>query len=96
MNSATSTTLSIRLDSALKKQSQQILNRLGMDISSATKIFLTQIVQRKAIPFEIRTQNGFTHSFEKSLIKDKSDFEKNRNKSKKYKDIKTLVADLGL
>lgn len=86
------TTLSIRLDSTLKKQSQQVLDQLGMDISSATKIFLTQVVQRKAIPFDIRTENGFTPSFEKALIKDRLDFEK--NKSKIYKDVKSLILDL--
>lgn len=90
------TTLSIRLDNKLKSDSQKVFKELGLDISSATKLFLTQVVNRKAIPFEIRTVNGFTPAFEQELLDDIADIKKNPQNYKAYSDVKELMSDLGL
>ena len=89
-----STTLSIRLDTKLKKQSQVTLKKLGLDISSATKLFLTQVVEHKAIPFPIRTINGFTPEFEAEILAESAHMRKNPNLYKKYTNVKELVKDL--
>ena len=90
------TTLSIRLDNKLKKDSKKVFKELGLDISSATKLFLTQVVNRKALPFEVRTVNGFTPAFEQEILDDIVDMKKNRHKYKAYTDVKELMKDLGL
>ena len=89
------TTLSIRLDAKLKTDSQKVFKDLGLDISSATKLFLTQVVNRKAIPFKIRTVNGFTPEFEQELLADIADIKKNPQNYKAYTDVKELMNDLG-
>ena len=88
------TTLSIRLDTKLKKDSQKVFKDLGLDISSATKLFLTQVVNRKAIPFEIRTVNGFTPAFEQEILADLADLKKNKHKYKAYTSAKELMDDI--
>ncbi len=44
----------INLDPDLKKSAQELFSALGMDLTTAVTIFLTQSVREQAIPFEIR------------------------------------------
>ncbi len=44
----------INLDSELKKSAQELFASLGMDLTTAVTVFLTQSVREQAIPFEIR------------------------------------------
>jgi DNA-damage-inducible protein J len=88
------TTLSIRLDQNLKRDSQKVFKKLGMDISSATKIFLTQVVNTESIPFKIRTVNGFTPEFELGILEELKDIKDNPQNYKKYKSGKEIVSDI--
>ena len=65
--------IQIRLDDTLKAQAQQITANLGMDVATAVRIFLTQMVREKALPFtpSMATQksNENTQSYEEWLRK---------------------------
>lgn len=52
--------LQIRIDSKTKNEAKKVLDGLGMDMSSAVKIFFRQIIITKNFPCEIRDENGFT------------------------------------
>ena len=43
----TSTNINVRTDGELKAKAQNVLNRLGMDMSTAINIYLVQIVEKK-------------------------------------------------
>lgn len=43
----------IRIDKDLKKQASELFAQLGLDISSATNIFLKQCVLRGGLPFSV-------------------------------------------
>ncbi len=45
------TTISIRIDEKLKKAAGKTLASLGLDTSSAVKMFLSQVVTEKGLPF---------------------------------------------
>ncbi len=47
------TNINIRTDSELKAKAQAVLSELGLDMSTAINVFLTQVVYKNAIPFEI-------------------------------------------
>ena len=47
------TNINIRTDSELKAKAQSILADLGFDMSTAINVFLKQVVNKQAIPFEI-------------------------------------------
>ena len=49
--------INVRTDSELKTKAQRILMDLGLDMSTAINIYLSQIVHRQAIPFVI-TKSG--------------------------------------
>ncbi|MFA5080563.1 MAG: type II toxin-antitoxin system RelB/DinJ family antitoxin [Candidatus Paceibacterota bacterium] len=52
--------LQIRIDSKTKNEAKKILEGLGLDMSSAVKIFLRQVINTRNFPCEIRDENGFT------------------------------------
>ena len=52
--------LQIRIDATTKKEVKKILDNLGLDMSSAVKLFFRQVINTKNIPFEIRGENGLT------------------------------------
>jgi len=52
--------IQIRIDSATKKEAKKVLDSLGMDMSSAIKIFFRQMIITKNFPCELRGENGFT------------------------------------
>lgn len=61
----------IRIDEKLKRDSEKILAELGLDVSTAMRMFLHQVVATQSIPFTIRknlTENGFTPEFEKEIL----------------------------
>jgi DNA-damage-inducible protein J len=46
--------LNIRVDDNLKTQAEEILDNIGMSLSTATTIFLKQVIRHNGIPFELR------------------------------------------
>ncbi|MCX6713514.1 MAG: type II toxin-antitoxin system RelB/DinJ family antitoxin [Candidatus Vogelbacteria bacterium] len=45
------TTLSIRIEEKAKAEASKTLARLGLDMSSAVKLFLCQVVKEDGLPF---------------------------------------------
>lgn len=47
------TNMSIRVDSELKGQAEQILSQFGMNMTGAVNMFLQQIVRERAVPLSL-------------------------------------------
>ena len=52
--------LQIRIDTETKREAKKILDNLGIDMSSAVKLFFRQIINARNLPFELRGENGLT------------------------------------
>jgi len=72
-------TIQLRIDNATKKSAKNILDKLGIDMTSAIKIYLKQIVINKGIPFKLLTENGLTIQQEKEILKAAKEAEKGIN-----------------
>ena len=82
--------IQIRIDAETKRETKKILDNLGMDMSTAVKLFFRQIINAKNIPFEIRGENGLTlHNAE--ILRESIISAKNSNKS--FKSGSALVKD---
>jgi DNA-damage-inducible protein J len=84
-------TIQIRVDAKTKAAARKTLNELGLDMSSAVKLFLTNVINRQGIPLDLRTENGFTLAQEEALIAETEDAKK---LSRKYTSVDTLMSDL--
>lgn len=49
-----STEIRSRIEPELKKEAQNVLNRFGLNLSDAIRLFLRQVVAAKGLPFDIR------------------------------------------
>jgi len=82
--------IQIRIDAETKKETKKILDNLGIDMSSAIKLFFRQIINARNLPFELRGENGLTlHNAEllrESIISA-------NNSTKTFKNGATLLKD---
>ena len=58
------TSMTIRMDSAVKQQAQELFAALGMDMTTAVNIFLRQAIQRQGLPFEVALKQPNRESLE--------------------------------
>jgi DNA-damage-inducible protein J len=82
--------IQIRIDAKTKQEAKKVLDSLGMDMSSAVKIFFRQIINTKNFPCELRDANGFTlrnaEVLRKSIVSAKK-------QKKSFNDGSSLVKD---
>lgn len=67
-------TIQVRIPDTDKKAVEKVLDSLGLDMTTAVRIYLKQIVLEEGIPFTINkkknlTVNGFTPEFEAEVLK---------------------------
>lgn len=82
------TSMSIRLDSEVKEQAQQVFNHLGMDMTTAINIFLRQAIQYQGLPFGVKLDD---HGKLRQVV---TDVEQNRNMSQPFESVSDLMEDL--
>ena len=85
------TTLQVRMNPKLKKEVQQILESIGLDMSGAINIYFKQITVTKGIPFPLRTVNGLTLEKERELLRLEAEA---RRSKKSYGSAKELFGDV--
>lgn len=62
-------TLSIRIEEKTKKEAKKTLDALGLDLSSAVKLFLNQVVIEQGIPFKpSRTARQVREELDKEVV----------------------------
>ena len=82
------TSMSIRLDSKVKEQAQQVFNHLGMDMTTAINIFLRQAIQNQGLPVDVKIDEN------RKLLQVVTDVEQNRNMSQSFESVSDLMEDL--
>lgn len=73
--------IQIRIDAKEKKEVKKILENIGLDMSSAIKLFLRQTKIRKGLPFLLLTENKLSLEEEASIIKAGIEAKKGENVS---------------
>ncbi len=64
-----------RVDADVKEQATEVLDQLGITMSGAIRMLLSQVVANKALPFELRIPNAVTQeAIEASRVGDVSSF----------------------
>ena len=64
------TTLQIRIDKKTKDAAQKTFIAMGLDMSSGVKLYLTQVVNRQAIPFPVVSADYLPTKQKQQLIKE--------------------------
>lgn len=85
-------TINIRIDDSLKKDSEKVLNEIGLGMTAALTIFLKAVVRNNGIPFILEVPNEKTQK----AFKEIDDISSGKKKAKKYSNSTELRKDLGL
>ncbi len=86
------TNLNVRVDENLKKNAEELLNELGMNMSTAINVFLRQLVRVHGIPFEIKTEIPNDETLE--AIEEVKRMEANPEQYKGYTDVDEMMREL--
>ena len=57
MSEPATVNFSVRMNKALKAESEDLLKSLGMNLTTAIQVFLKQVVMAGGLPFEVRLPN---------------------------------------
>ncbi len=68
-------TVSIRIDSQLKKDFEEFCNNVGMNMTTAISIFAEKVMKEQRIPFEISADPFYSEENMKRLRKSKQQME---------------------
>lgn len=82
--------IQIRINEQEKKEAKEIFNKLGLDMSSAIKLFIRQATLRKGLPFLLTTENDLTLEVEAEIIKASVEAKKNKNVSKSLNKLEAI------
>jgi len=64
------TTLQIRIDKKTKDAAQKAFHSMGLDMSSGVKLYLTQVMHTKTIPFSVWSFDDLPRAEKLEIIKD--------------------------
>ncbi|MDR1125695.1 MAG: type II toxin-antitoxin system RelB/DinJ family antitoxin [Deltaproteobacteria bacterium] len=60
-------TLQIRLDDSLQTRAREVATGMGLDLSTAVRIFLTQMVTENGLPFQPHTDTFYSPANQAAL-----------------------------
>lgn len=72
----TNTLVQVRIDNKLKTQASKVFEDVGLDLSTAIKIFLKRSVQKKGIPFSMNQEDMEYQSALENIMSMRSDIAK--------------------
>lgn len=81
--------LNVRVDESLKKNAEDLLDDLGMNMSTAINVFLRQLLRVHGIPFEIKADIPNTETLEAI-----NDVKNGRNLHGPFNSVEELMEDL--
>ena len=84
--------INVNINSEVKKEATEILEDLGISMSTAINIFLTQVIRTRSIPFEIISPKPSRKL--KKALKEADKIATGKVKSKGYDNVDELFKDL--
>lgn len=86
------TAINVNVDKETKEEATKILKGLGLNMSTAINMFLTQIVKKDGIPFEIRNPKPSREM--RRALKEAQDIIDGKVKAKGYHDVHQMFEDI--
>lgn len=85
------TQIQVRIDSNTKEDARKILDGIGLDISTAIKTFLKQVIMVGGLPYELRDINGYT---KKEIKEVKESYDEAIKSNKSFNTTEEALKDL--
>lgn len=82
-------TLHVRVEPSVKQKAEKTLNDLGLSITEAINVFLSQVILNDGIPFEIKKPK-----YNKATIQALEDTKNQKNLSKTFNNVDEMFEEL--
>ncbi|PID77174.1 MAG: type II toxin-antitoxin system antitoxin, RelB/DinJ family [Deltaproteobacteria bacterium] len=86
------TNIQIRLESTLKEQAQAVAQGMGLDLSAAVRLFLTQMVRENGLPFRPVSDPFLSGQNQKRIQESIDQMETGQNVSKSLDELRSMEA----
>lgn len=86
--------ITIRIDSELKKQGEELFDELGLSMTAAITSFIKQAVREQGIPFRLTRQKKGVNLQTLRAFEEIEEMKKNPEAYKSYSNAEDMVADI--
>ena len=62
------TTLQVRMDASLRKEAEAVFKEIGVDATTAVRMFYSKVVRTKSIPFELNVEKDQAQAHLEDLL----------------------------
>ena len=83
--------IQIRIDEKEKQAAKKILDNIGLDMSTAIKLFLKRVTINKGIPFLLMTENNLSVEQEDAIIRASKEAKQGENISNKINNKEAMA-----
>lgn len=60
--------LQVRMDRRLKEAAEEVFSEIGLDATTAVRLFFTKVAQTRSIPFRLKAESGFSPEAEARIL----------------------------
>ena len=86
--------LQVRMDRSLKDDAEEIFAQMGLDTTTAVRIFFTKVARTRSIPFRLSAEPEFTPAQEARILEAWEEAKNPANLSKPYTDVAEMFRDI--
>lgn len=86
--------LQVRMDRQLKEDAEEIFAEIGIDATTAVRMFFTKVARTRSIPFALKAEPEFTHEQEERILAAIEESKDKANLSKPYTDVAGMFRDM--
>jgi DNA-damage-inducible protein J len=84
-------TLQIRLDDGLQNRAKEVASDMGLDLSAAVRLFLTQMVAENGLPFQPRLDPFYSSANQAALRRSLAQLDEGRTVSRTLDELERMA-----
>lgn len=90
----TAAKLQVRIDRDLKEAAEEIFAEIGLDATTAVRLFFTKVAQTRSIPFRLKAEPEFSPEAEERILAAWEESKDPANRVGPFSDVRQLIAHL--
>jgi DNA-damage-inducible protein J len=92
--SADAVKLQVRMERSLKEEAEEVFAEMGLDTTTAVRIFFTKVARTSSIPFLLKAEPEFTPEQEARILEAWEESKDPANLSGPYTDVVEIFRDI--
>jgi DNA-damage-inducible protein J len=86
--------LQVRIDRRLKESAEEVFSEIGLDTTTAVRLFFTKVAQTRSIPFRLMAEPGVSPEAEARILAAWQESKDPANRSQPYTDVGEMFRNI--